>query len=227
MKNKIKPFIKRLILENIFYIFGNVFIFILIVVVVKIGLTENFSYDKKIAILKIELNTLQNSARLSADIPSSEALEEDIKLLNALIPNIEDYFSIIYALEKLSQKSNFTITEYTVNLQNSTSEKLKLVVSGTGNSQSFINFLKIYNFGGGRLITSDKIKLDPNFFGSIKVDLTFYNKSALTEKKIESTVNNNIFKEIETLKNKVSFTFYSNSEVGDPSSDYPRKNNPF
>ena len=225
---KIKPFIQRLIRENIFYIVGNVFIFILIIITIKIGFTENSNYDKRITTLKTELNQLQNKATLmNTTIPSSDKLDEDLKLLNTLIPNIEDYFSIIYALEKLSQKSNFIVTSYNVNVENSTSEKLKLEVTGTGDNQSFINFLKDYNFGGGRLITSDKIKLDPNFFGSIKIDLTFYSKNVLTGKNLELAVDEKIFKELETLKSKVNFSFDNNIASDSSNLDYPKKSNPF
>lgn len=228
MKNKIKPFIRRLIKENIFYLIGNVFIFILIIITVRIGLTENFNYDKKIAVLKIELNQLQNKvALMNTTIPSSDKLNEDVNFLNDLIPNIEDYFSIIYALEKLSQKSNFIITAYSVNVSKSTTEKLKLSVTGMGNSQSFINFLKNYNFGGGRLITSDKIQLDPKFFGSIKIDLTFYAKSVSTSKNLERVLDDKIFKELETLKSKVNFNFDNNLATNSPDLNYPKKSSPF
>lgn len=228
MLNKIKPFIRRLIKENIFYLIGDVFIFILIIITVRIGLIENSSYNKKINALKTELNQLQNKATLmNTTIPSSDKLDEDLNFLNTLIPNVEDYFSIIYALEKLSQKTNFIITEYEVNISNSTAEKLKLSVNGIGDSQSFINFLKNYNFGGGRLITSDKIQLDPKFFGSIKIDLTFYAKNVSTGKNLEQAPNYKFFEELETLKSKVSFRFDSNSEVNAPNLDYPKKANPF
>ena len=212
---KIKPFIRRLIRENIFYIVGNAFIFILIIITVGIGLTENSSYNKKISSLKTELNQLQNKVNLmNTTIPSPDRLDEDLNFLNTLIPNIEDYFSIIYALEKLSQKSNFVITGYTVNVEKSTAEKLKLSITGIGESQSFINFLKDYNFGGGRLITSDKIQLDPNFFGSIKIDLTFYAKSVLTGKNL-ALPDDKVFEELEALKSKVNFSFDSNVETPD------------
>ncbi len=227
MKNKIKPFIRRLIRENIFYIIGNIFIFILIILTIKIGFTENLNYNKKITTLKSELNQLQNKEILmNTTVPSSTKLDEDLKLLNTLIPDIEDYFSIIYALEKLSQKSNFIITSYNVNVRNSTSEKLKLEVTGSGDSQSFINFLKDYNFGGGRLITSNKIKLDPNFFGSIKIDLTFYAKSVLTGKNLVLP-DDKVFEELEALKSKVNFSFDSNIASDSSNLDYPKKSNPF
>lgn len=228
MFNKIKPFIRRLIKENIFYIIGNVFIFILIIITVRVGLTENSSYNKKITALKTELSQLQNKVTLMQTIiPSSDKLDEDLNFLNTLIPNMEDYFSIIYALEKLSQKTNFIITEYSVNVRTSTVEKLKLSVNGIGDSQSFINFLKDYNFGGGRLITSDKIQLDPNFFGAIKIDLTFYAKSISAGKNLEPAPDYKFFEELETLKSKVNFSFDNNSATNSADLDYLKKNNPF
>ena len=228
MKNKIKPFILRLIKENIFYIIGNLFIFILIIISIKIGFTEKSKYDKKIVTLKVELNQLQNKVNiLNSSIPTSNKLDEDISFLNALIPNIEDYFSIIYALEKLSLNSNFIINSYTVSIGKSTSQKLKLSVTGMGDSESFINFLKNYNFAGGRLITSDKIQLDPNFVGSIKIDLTFYTKKVTANQNLESNPDEKVFNELETLKNKVNFAFDVDTASSAPDFNYPRKSNPF
>ncbi|MEK7634172.1 MAG: hypothetical protein AAB437_04995 [Patescibacteria group bacterium] len=228
MKNKIKPFILRLIKENILYIIGNLFIFALILVTLKIGFTQNSTYDGKIAASKVELSQLQNKLNLmNTTIPSSDKLDEDVRLLNGLIPNLEDYFSIIYALEKLSRKSNFIVTSYSVTVGESTAQKLKLNVTGTGDSQSFINFLKDYNFGGGRLITSDKIQLDPDFFGSIKIDLTFYTKKVPISQNLETTPDEKVFKELEVLKSKVNFSFEENSASGTPDFNYPKKRNPF
>lgn len=228
MKNKIKPFVRLLILDNIFYIIGNIFLLILIVITVKIGLSENFKYDKKILSINEELNQLQNKINLmNTTVPSTEKLDEDLVFLNTLIPNVENYFSIIYALEKLSQKSNFLITSYNVNVEKSTSQKLDLSVSGDGNSQEFINFLKEYNFGGGRLITSDKIQLDPNFFGSIRINLTFYNKSVPISNNLEISAGNKNFEELEILKKKVNFDFNSYSASSTPDFNYPKKENPF
>lgn len=228
MKYRIKPFLRRLLKENVYYLICNIFIFSLIVITIKIGITNNANYEKKISSLKIELDQLQNKVTLMhTTIPSSEKLNEDVDFLNKLIPNIEDYFSVIYALEKLSQKSNFIITSYTVAVVNSTSEKLRLNVSGMGDSQTFIDFLKSYNFGGGRLITSDKIQLDPDFFGTIKIDLTFYTKSVSTSQNLELPPDDKVFKELESLKSKVNFVFESNVATSEPDYNYPRKQNPF
>ena len=228
MKIKIKPFVIRLFKENFFYIIGNLFILALIIITIRIGLIESLNYDKKTDTLKTELSQLQNKITLmNTVIPSTEKLDEDLNFLNTLIPNFEDYFSIVYSLEKLSQKSSFLITEYTINVEKTTAERLKLSATGVGDSKTFINFLKNYNYGGGRLITSDKIQIDPNYFGSIKIDLTFYFKNVSVDKNLETIPDYKFFQELETLKSKVNFSFDNNTATGSADLNYPKKTNPF
>lgn len=228
MKLKIKPFIKRLITENIYYILGNVFLIVLIFIILKIGLTENFTYKTKINSLQEENSGLKNKIVLmNSKIPKSDVLDEDVKFLNTLIPNVEDYFSVIYALEKISKKTNFIITDYTINIGGSDLEKLQIDVIGKGDSQSFVDFLKNYNFTSGRLITSDKIELSPNFSGSLRINLTFYSKKTEASNSLEMSPNINIYNELETLKAKVSFNFDESEVIITPSLEYPKKSNPF
>jgi hypothetical protein len=229
MKTKIKPFIKRLLKENVYYIVGNIFIFILIIITIKTGFTEMTNYKRKIVTLGSENVELMNKVTLmNSAVPETKKLDEDVKFLNTLIPDVEDYFSVIYALEQLSKKTNFVITSYSVNVKTSTTDKLRINVTGVGDSQSLINFLKDYNFSGGRLITSDKVQLDPNFSGSIIINLTFYNKKTTAANKLEMSVKSSTYKELEDLKNKVNFSFDSNEVTSESSSlDYPKKSNPF
>ena len=87
MKIKIKPFLKRLIKENIYYIIGNIFIFILIIMTIKIGVTENENYNRKISSLELENIELMNKATLmNSTIPKTDKLDEDVLFLNTLIP---------------------------------------------------------------------------------------------------------------------------------------------
>lgn len=228
MKNKIKPFIKRLIKDNIFYIVGNIIIFILIIITIKNGISEIDNYEVKIASLKLEnVESAKKVTVINSTIPKSDKLNEDVKLLNNLIPDTEDYFTIVYALEKLSQNSNFMIVDYTVNVKASTPEELKIKVTGVGDNQSLIKFLKDINFLGGRLITSNKVQLDPNFTGSIVIDLTFYNKKVKTTNKLEVSADSRTYKELEAIKAKVNFNFDDNVASESPNLEYPKKNNPF
>lgn len=227
MKTKIKPYLFRLIKENILYIISTFFLLILIVVVSKLSLDRIFDSDTKIKQLNTDISELEKKVELyQTSIPSSDKLDEDIKLLNTLIPNIEDYFSIIYSLEKLSQDTGFIITDYIVNVGKSTENKLRLTVTGVGDSNTFLKFLNDYRFGGGRLITSDKIELSPQLSDSLQLNLAFYNKSVnLSEQDVVAT-DKKMFKELEAIKQKVNFVF---TETASEEADltYPVKGNPF
>jgi len=226
MKLKIKPYLARLIKENIVYIISIFLLLILTIINTKLGFDRLFQSKSKIEKLNEDIVQLEKKVKLyQTSIPSTEKLDEDIKLLNNLIPGMEDYFSVIYALEKLSQKTGFVIVDYIVNVQKSTHNKLRLTVNGIGDSSTFLKFLSEYKFGGGRLITSDKIELNPEISGSIKLNLTFYNKSVSQNEKEVVATDEKMFQELENIKNKVSFDF---TEKEDPSDmTYPTKKNPF
>ncbi len=228
MKLKIKPYLLRLIKENVIYILSSIILLILIVIVAKISIDKIFQTDTEISTLSSDINNLQRKLTLfQTVIPSSQKLDEDVQLLNGLIPNTEDYFSVIYALETLSQKTGFNIIGYSVNINKSTAEKLQLTVTGVGDSNSFLKFLDNYNYAGGRLITSNKIELNPQISGSIKLDLTFYNKKTDSSNSDLTNVNSQAFKDLETIKQKVSFDFNQASESSSLDLNYPKKNNPF
>jgi len=227
MKLKIKPYLYRLIKENIIYIISVFFLLILTLIILKLSLDRIFESKSKINKLESDIFQLEKKVRLYQNsIPSSEKLDEDIKLLNKLIPNIEDYFSIIYSLEKLSQETGFIIVDYNVNVGKSTANKLILTVNGIGDSNAFLKFLEKYKFEGGRLITSDKIELNPQLSGTIKLNLTFYNKNVSLNDKNITVTDEKIFEKLEEIKQKVNFNFYENEEEQIELS-YPTKNNPF
>jgi len=227
-KPRIKPYLYRLLIENIAYIVGSLTMLILIVVVVNMSLTRISKIKLERTALIQEINTRQNKVNLLNSVfPSPDQLNENIAFLNRLIPNSEDYFSIIYSLEKLSEKTGFTINGYTVNIQSSTANKLRLTISGSGDSTAFLDFLENYNFSGGRLITSDKIELNPQTStNSIKIDLTFYNKTVDLNLGKELTINESTVEEINELKNKVQFTL-KEATIGASILEYPKKDNPF
>lgn len=228
-KLKIKPYLLRLIRENILYIITDVLLLVLLITVAKIGLDKILELDNTNNSLTQEVKALQNKYNLlNTIVPSSTDLEEDIKFLDSLIPNSEDYFSIIYTLDSLSQKTNFIITSYTVDVKKSTSNKLSLSVTGIGDTAAFMNFLQNYNFEGGRLITSDRIELNPQISGAIRMDLTFYNKSVSSlNYNQDFPINAKTIEDITALKNKVNFSFKTSSDEAPLDLSYPKKSNPF
>ncbi|MGB9883483.1 MAG: hypothetical protein ACPLRN_03160, partial [Microgenomates group bacterium] len=171
MKIKINSYLRQLIKENYFYFIGFFVLSIFFLLILVLGINKINTLNQNIEKLSSEVNNLNKKYQLiNTIIPDEQILDEDMKVLNALIPNSEDYFSIIFALENLSQKTGFIITGYTVNISQSTPNKLRLVVNGVGDTDAFLKFLQNYQFGGGRLITSDKITLSQNLNGAIKLD---------------------------------------------------------
>lgn len=229
-KIKIKPYLYQLIKENILYIIFSLCFLVLIIFLVQSSVAKIFTLNQEYQVTEREVNELKTRFDLlNTVVPSTKELEQDIKILNTFIPDEEDYFSIIYALDKLSQNTGFIITSYNVNMSASTVNKLKLSVSGVGDTAKFINFLSKYNFSGGRLITSDKIELDAKSSDQIQIDLTFYNKKDNIDYNQNMPINQKIFEDITTLKSKINFIFDDQSASGEANIDtsYPTKNNLF
>lgn len=229
-KIKIKPYLKELIKENILYIAFSFGFLILIIFLVQSIFVKISTIDLQYQKTSNEVNELKTRYDLlNTAVPSTSELEQDIKLLNTLIPNSEDYFSIIYALDKLSQDTGFIITSYTVNMNASTNNKLSLTVGGVGDTTKFFDFLKNYNFSGGRLITSNNIELDAQTSDQTKIDLTFYNKKVDLNYNQNVPINQKIFQDITTLKSKINFDFTDQSATESANTDtsYPTKDNPF
>ena len=227
-KRRIKPYLHQLIYKNLVYLISFALIFVFFFLVIKIGLGKILILEIKNKSLTSDINALQTKYNLlNNPLILKENLDEDIAFLNQLIPNVEDYFSIIYALENLSQKTNFNIVAYNINLSSSTKNRLKLLVSGIGDTNSFMNFLEIYNFAGGRLITAEKVSLSPQIPNLIGINLTFYNKKITYNSQTNVKVNENIFEKISSLKKIVSFNFGEVSNEESYDINYQKKTNPF
>ncbi len=160
-----------------------------------------------------------NKALVQSDLDSFN------NILLSIIPNKEDYFTIILAMEKLSAGTGFTIDKYTIQLDDSTKDKLSISISGTGDANAFLKFLQQYKFQGGRLITNEKMQFSTSNEGDTKLSLNFYNKQIVNnEQKIEPITRKdvNLLRDIQQ-KVDVEFTNINQSE----NLDYKTKENPF
>lgn len=179
-----------------------------------------------LAILKEEVNLLKNR---SDTLNFNKSLTQDQitaynKILTSLIPETEDYFSIIYALETISQKTGFNIVAYTINLSKISSEKLSLNIEGKGDVETFKRFLNEYEFGGGRMITSEKIEFSGANFTNTKVSLNFYNKKFAFNQAVVPQLTKDDVNKLEAIKQKIQITFADTSSA---TQDYEVKSNPF
>lgn len=208
------------------------FYLVLIAVPVLIGLNlfvvhNYFAFQEETDILAAEVEELQKSLTTLNENKTKigDDMESFNTILGSLIPNKEDYFTIIVALEKLSQVTNFSIVRYEILLSKSTPDKLALTVEGDGDVQSFYTFLEEYPFTGGRLITNEKMEFSSDSVGRIKLDLNFYHRAISTETELIKPISNADINLMKSIQEKVVVSVkQEDSEVVVP---YETKENPF
>ncbi len=224
----ISPYIRSLLFENAIYIFLGGALFLAILGSVSFGVQKLTSDNQQLDQIHTDISSLQKrQAMANSPYADPQKLQEDLTLLNELIPNSEDFFSIIYSLNKLSQQTNFNILNYTVNLRQSNRNKINITLVGSGDNETFIKFLKAYNFDGGRLITSDNIEVTPQQSGAININVSFYNQSVPKSNGVVSSFDPKIFSDLENLKSKIDFNLSEASPEATQNADYPRSSNPF
>lgn len=185
--------------------------------------TEN---SAKVSALESELEVLTRKKNLidfkNQVTDSAFDLDTANQVLTQLIPTSEDYFSILVAIERLSAKTNFIITSYNINVDASNPNKLAILMEGKGDPASFLEFLKEYNFSGGRLLTIDKIDFSQEIFSDTKINVNVYSGSAA---KTPTSLTENVdIPFIEQILSKVEINLKQSEEVD---SNYPTKSNPF
>ncbi len=229
MKIKINPYIKYLIIENIYYILIAVLLVVSIFVIPSLMLNTYSKNADNISVLEKELQEISSkkNALLFLSSTSSKNIDEYYNLVSSLIPETENYFTIIYSLNNLSESTNFNITSYALNLKESTGNKISIQVTGVGNQQEFLNFLKEYNLGGGRLITAESIKLNSEEFAGITLKLNFYSQKASLSQQ-GSIDYQKVLNKIDKIKDKIKFNFQSNANEEEiVIEEYPTKTSPF
>lgn len=231
MNLKIKPYIKFLLKEHLLYFFLTVLMTVLTVFLIASFFSKMSQTNQKKQDLEGEIANLQTRLKLVDAVGKKdiEDISNDLRLLNTLVPDVEDYFSILYTLENLSRQTNFVITSYIINLKESSSNTLAFIISGEGDQEDFLNFLTQYNFGGGRLLTADKIELGSNVGNQIKLNIYAYHQNALKESRIAKTDAEKLLK---IIKPKISIALTQpqaepTGEKQQENSQYKTKTNPF
>lgn len=228
MKLKISPYIKYLLKENVIYIVITFILLILILIVPSIVINTYSLNNEKIKSLEDELQEINSKKNALSFLSNTSSIniDEYYNIVSSLIPEAENYFTIIYTLNNLAELTNFNITSYSLNLKESTKNKLSIDVTGVGNQSEFLNFLREYNLGGGRLITAEEITLNSEEFSGITLKINFYNQKASLLQK--GTINyKDVLTKIDNLKSKIKFNFQSETKEDPVIEDYPTKANPF
>lgn len=228
MKARVRPYTEFLFRQNLSFLIAA-----LILILATAGLV--FYMNERVSGIDARIKTAQaeivrlttKRATLRTVVgESTESLDQDLQLMTTLIPDSEDYFSIISALETLSGTTGFRVETYTINLLASTSNRLSLTVTGTGDSTAFLNFLTNYQIQGGRLITAEHIGIEPSETGSLRLDLNFYNKKASTDLASDTAALTPALVELNDIKSKVTFRLTGSADQR-AIQDYPKKSDPF
>lgn len=194
-------------------------------------LSSNSYFDSK-----AKLQTLvEENDKLQKDLTiiklSNQALKGEIddynKILSLIIPEAEDYFTIILALERLSEQTGFIVYKYNINLLSTNKDKIALVIEGDGDADSFLTFLNEYQFSGGRLITNERIEFTTNDVGKIKLGLNFYHAKIPGIKKPLSLIPQKDILLMRKIKEKTSFMFKEAPVEESTDESYELKENPF
>jgi len=228
MKPKINYYLLRVIKENSIYLIIFVVMLVGAVAGILIFINQFGLINNKIGTTNKEITELKKKADLvtykQEIIKQGINLDQTNRMLTKLIPNEEDFFSAIYALEELSKKTNFSIVNYTINLKATTKNSLGLTIEGHGDNDTFFNFLRDYRFSGGRLITVDKIDFKFSGFSKIKLNINFYSgKDAAGQNSSQVKLTDFDKRIIKEIQSKVTLDVAGAEE----NTSFPTKTNPF
>jgi len=220
--------IKRILSDQKAVFISLAVVFLLIILV--FAFYSQFNKQKKevellqgeTSMLGDRFNTLKFNKTLTQD-----QIKDYNKLLASLIPETEDFFSIIYALEEISTATNFKITDYAIDISAAIKDTLTITVQGKGDTNDFLKFLQEYQFVGGRLVTSDKIIYRGENPGDTKITLNFYSKRfSFNETVRVPQLTKDEIQRLQKIKEQVKFQFSAASyQAAD--TQYTSKKDPF
>lgn len=226
MRLKINPFIGYLLKENAPYILMTLTILFSLFFVPRYMIGKYFQNKTEIGKLEEKINQekVKQNILLASQNEEIQNIDEDVRILKSLIPDSENHFTIIYALEELSKQTNFIITAYSLNLTNSNTDKTSVTVTGIGDQEAFLRFLENYNLAGGRLITAEKIEFNQNQPGGSNIVLNFYSKKVSSAEDLNVNYEE-VLRKMAQIRSKVNIAFQSPED--EISEAYPVETNPF
>ena len=149
------------------------------------------------------------------------------QVLGTLIPESEDFFSIIYTLQQISQQSGLIIEDYTVSIGRSTNQKTSISITYVDDQVSFMKFLDLYQYAGGRLVTIPKINWKSDASGKTKVLLNFYSKGFIPSNEQVFKISKIEQNKVKDILSKIKINVLNPEATPEVSVDYETKDNPF
>ena len=152
-----------------------------------------------------EIEDARTSVRLIQNNKTlvSQNIDKYNEILENIIPDNESYFLVITALEQLAARTGVRVASYSIDLTSTTEEKLTLEVEIEGDLASIENFMKEYQFAGGRLITNERLSLNLKDLQNTSFSLNFFHKEFQDGVEGSSIAGKNDIKEVDDIASKL------------------------
>jgi|GEM_PF-2017146 len=179
------------LLFNKKYISVILFIVLDIVFIVFIGYLgfKIYGVYSETRVLQGEIDQMKASAQLIQN--NKNMLERDIEEYNALldkvIPDEETYFQVISAFEQLEAKTGVSIESYSINLSETTEEKMSLNLSIAGTQRAIESLFQSYQFAGGRLMTNEEFTYNHEDSETISFSVNLFHTQGNRSSSAEAT----------------------------------------
>jgi hypothetical protein len=170
------------------------------------------------------LNKKANGVLAGVPLNRSD-VDQYTQMLSQLIPENEDFFSILTALENLSLQTGYHVVKYSITPSTTADQKLDLQIQGIGNADAFLNFIRSYPFSGGRFITSDSVTFNSKEASTSTLDLTFYSQKTSSLSEVNKKLSPRDIQLLESIKSKTIITAPQPEASG--SGAYTTKTDPF
>lgn len=133
------------------------------------------TYQKYQEVKKIELEITDLKVSVDLIKGNKDLVKENVsfynELLDKMIPNEETYFQVISALDKLEDETGVIIYSYSIDLKQTTENKLSLSLTLGGDTKNVQDMLQRYVYSSGRLITNQKVDLDFTSLENFQFDI--------------------------------------------------------
>lgn len=225
MKRLLDLYTIQLIKENAIYFLALMIFLLLAVLVLPFQIKDFSQFKEKNQGLTQEIVQLEQKRQFIASFDTDE-IERLVATLNTILPQEEDYFSVVPVFGTLSQRTGFNLTDFTLPLSQGSAETLSLNVAAEGTPETFINFLEQYQYQGGRLITMDKVIYAP---GSVQnsVTLNFHTKKIEVKATSQAPqINKTRLELIRKISDDLSQIFTASAGVS-LDTNYTTRENPF
>lgn len=206
-------------------------VFIMILFITLFSFNNLQSIKEKNNQLSQEVLTLKN--RRDNILVNVKTLNEngDFKnynqVLGMLIPENEDYFSIIYTIQQISQESGLVIEDYVVSLGRASNEKISISITYIDDQASFMKFLDLYQYSGGRLVTIPKINWRSDSSGKTKVLLNFYSKGYAPRNEQVFKISKVEQNKVKDILSKIKINVVNKDATPETDVEYETKDDPF